>query len=141
MRYPRALLDRIVEHALADAPNECCGVVRTRDGVALEVHPLENREASPLRFDVDPLVVGKLADAFEDDGDELGVLYHSHTRSAPEPSQTDANFGALWPGVEWLIVGTAPDQLDDEGRPAVRSFLIGGDQAITEVPVEVDADG
>ncbi len=34
-------------------------------------------------------------------------IYHSHTRSEPYPSQTDVNFAAHWPGVEWLIVGLA----------------------------------
>ena len=69
-------------------------------------------------------------DEIESCGAELGVIYHSHTRSAPYPSQTDINFAAGWPGVEWLIVGTAGDE------PEVRSYLIdAGD--VTEVEVEV----
>ena len=36
--------------------------------------------------------------AIEDRGDELGAIYHSHTRSEPYPSQTDVNFAAHWPG-------------------------------------------
>ena len=49
----------------------------------------------------------RLLTEIEDRGDELGAIYHSHTRSAPYPSQTDVNFAAGWPGVEWLIVGLA----------------------------------
>ena len=38
MRIPRQLYDEIVAHALEDAPNECCGLVGTRDGEAVSLH-------------------------------------------------------------------------------------------------------
>lgn len=118
MRIAPDLMDQIVAHARRDAPNECCGVVVTRDGVAESVHALENLQASPLRFEVDGLQLNRILTAAEDDGADLGVIYHSHTRSAPAPSQTDITFAANWPGVEWLIVGLAGD------APEVRSWLI-----------------
>ena len=71
----------------------------------------------------------RLAD-FEEDG-RRGVIYHSHTRSKPYPSQTDVNFAGNWPGVEWLIVGLAGDE------PDVRNWRIADGQA-TEVEVRVD---
>jgi proteasome lid subunit RPN8/RPN11 len=37
VRIARALLDRIVDHARREFPNECCGFVATRDGSATEV--------------------------------------------------------------------------------------------------------
>ena len=40
----------------------------------------------------------ELHNAIEDDGWELGAIYHSHVRSPPYPSQTDVNFAANWPG-------------------------------------------
>ena len=105
-----------------------------RDGAAVAVHRLENVAASPFRFEVDGLALHRLLTEIEDAGDQLGAIYHSHTRSEPYPSQTDVNFAAHWPGVEWLIVGLA-------GGPEaiVRSYLIdGGD--VREVAVE-PADG
>ena len=39
----------------------------------------------------------------------------------PYPSQTDVNFAANWPGVEWIIVGLAAG-----AEPEVRSYLIDG---------------
>ncbi len=53
------------------------------------------------------MALHRLLTEIEDAGDELGAIYHSHTRSEPYPSQTDVNFAAHWPGVEWLIVGLA----------------------------------
>lgn len=133
MQIAPPLLERILAHARRDFPNECCGVVAVRDGVAEEVHELENVQASPFRFEVDGLEVMRVLDAIEDGGAQLGVLYHSHTRSEPYPSETDVNFAANWPGVEWLIVGLRKD-----GEPTVRSYRIDGG-VVTEVDVDVVA--
>ena len=132
MRITAELLQSVVDHAVADRPNECCGVIAVRDGAAVAVHPTENTAASPFRFEVDGLVLHRLLTAIEDGGDELGAIYHSHTRSDPVPSQTDVNFAAAWPGVEWLIVGLA-----NGGEPDVRSFLIDAEGTVEQVPVEI----
>jgi proteasome lid subunit RPN8/RPN11 len=90
---------------------------------------MENTAASPMRFEVDGMELHRLMTEIEDAGGQIGAIYHSHTRSAPAPSQTDINFAAGWPGVEWLIVGLA------NGEVEVRSWLIDGG-TVTEVPVE-----
>ena len=131
MVIARDLLERVIAHARRDAPNECCGLVATRDGRAVSVHEAENTAASPFRFEVDGMALYREMTAIEDGGAELGAIYHSHTRSEPYPSQTDVNFAVGWPGVEWLIVGLAGD-----GEPDVRSFRI-DDGRITEIALEV----
>ena len=134
MRLSTEQRDAVVDHARAEDPNECCGVVAVRDGTVVAVHRLENVAASPFRFEVDGLALHRLLTDIEDAGDQLGAIYHSHTRSEPYPSQTDVNFAAHWPGVEWLIVGLAGGH-----EAIVRSYLIdGGD--VREVAVE-PADG
>ena len=133
MLIASALLDELIEHALADAPNECCGVVAVEPGqppLAAEVHRASNTAASPLRFEVDPLELLRVIDAIEDAGRELGAIYHSHTRTAPYPSQTDINFAANWPGVEWIIIGVAA-----AAAPDVRSYLVDGG-VVTDVPLQ-----
>jgi proteasome lid subunit RPN8/RPN11 len=129
-----ALLQRIVSHAQRDFPNECCGVAAVRDGVVEAVHELENVQASPFRFEVDGLEVMRVLDEIESAGAEMGVLYHSHTRSEPYPSETDVNFAANWPGVEWLIFGVRKGG----GEPSTRSYLI-EDGRVREVDVSVVA--
>ena len=132
MKIARSLLDEVVEHAVRDAPNECCGLVVGRDGTATAVRALENLAASPFRFDIDGREL--IAFAFADDDDDgLTAIYHSHTRSAPYPSQTDVNFAAGWPGVEWLIVGIPKNRT---AEPEVRSYLI-DDGVIREIALEV----
>ena len=124
------LLQRIVAHARRDFPNECCGVIGFRDGRATSVYEAENVARSRLRFEVDAMEVLRTSQAIEAAGHELGAIYHSHTRSEPYPSQTDINFAASWPGVEWLIVGLSRD-----AEPLVRSFRI-DDGRVSEVELD-----
>jgi proteasome lid subunit RPN8/RPN11 len=124
------LIDRIIAHARRDFPDECCGMIAMRGGHVVSVHEAENTAHSPLRFEVDGLEVHRTIEAIEDAGGELGAIYHSHTRSDPYPSQTDINFAAGWPGVEWLIVGLRRDSPE----PDVRLFRI-DDGRVTELGI------
>src|SRR6188472_1694634 len=95
MRISRELLDDVIAHAREDAPNECCGMIASRDGEAVAVHRARNAAASPLRYEIDGMEQYELQTAIEDAGQELGAIYHSHTRSAPYPSQTDINLPSI----------------------------------------------
>ena len=139
MRISRALLDELIAHVREDPENEVCGVVAVEplpdeatpgSGRALAVHRARNVHASPLKFEIAPEELRKLWSACEEVG-ELGAIYHSHVRSEPYPSQTDVNFAANWPGVEWIIVGLAGGS-----EPRVRSYLIDGAGAVEEVKIE-----
>ena len=88
------------EHSRAEAPNEACGLVVLRDGVAERYEAGRNLAASPYRFelDVDPEVW-----FLEDDGYELAV-FHSHLSSPPRPSRADVENIGLWEGKPYLIL-------------------------------------
>jgi [CysO sulfur-carrier protein]-S-L-cysteine hydrolase len=113
-------LDEIVAHAREDAPNECCGLLAGRDGRSTRVFRRRNAAASPLKFEVDPLEVMRTLEAIDEEGLEVAALYHSHTRTAPYPSQTDVTFAEAWPGTPWVIVGLTGDE------PEVRTYRIDG---------------
>jgi [CysO sulfur-carrier protein]-S-L-cysteine hydrolase len=129
MRFSQALLDEMVAHAKADAPNECCGMVASRDGQAVTVYRAENAAASPLRYEIDGAEQYRIQMAIDDAGHDLGAIYHSHTRSAPYPSQTDINL-AFYPEALYVIVGLAGDE------PEVRAYEIRNGQ-VTEAELEV----
>ncbi len=130
MRIARQLVEEMVAHARADAPNECCGMVGSSDGRAVAVYRAVNAEASPLRFRIDPEEQLKLHNRIDEAGLELGAIYHSHTRTAPRPSQTDINFAKLWPGVLWIIVGLNGDEVDvqtwriDDGKVSGAELVV-----------------
>lgn len=122
---------RLIGHARAEAPNECCGLIAVEGDRVVEIHPLENLAASPMRFEVDGARLAPLLMEIEDSG-RRPAIYHSHTRSEPYPSQTDINFARFWPGTEWLIIGLAGPE------PELRSFMIEADGTVEEQPVTGD---
>jgi proteasome lid subunit RPN8/RPN11 len=129
MRISRELLDDLIAHARADAPNECVGMIASRDGEAVSVHRARNAAASPLRYEIDGMEQYEIQNAIEDAGLELGAIYHSHTRSDPLPSQTDINL-AFYPEALYVIVGLKADE------PDVRAWRI-VDGQVSEAQLEV----
>ena len=97
---PVALRRALEEHARAEAPNEACGVVLFRDGVAERYVPGRNAAASPYRFELD---VDPETWFLEDEGYELAV-FHSHLSSPPRPSRTDVENIGLWEKRPYLIL-------------------------------------
>jgi [CysO sulfur-carrier protein]-S-L-cysteine hydrolase len=136
MDISQELLEQILAHARAETPNECCGVVAVipasggKPAQATRVRTARNVHKSPKRFEIDGKDVARAIDEFDDAGWEIGAIYHSHTHTAPYPSQTDINFAAHWPGVEWIIVGLA-----DPAAPEIRSYLI-EEGAVREMALE-----
>jgi proteasome lid subunit RPN8/RPN11 len=100
----RAELER---HAAAESPNECCGLVAFRDGVAERYIPCRNAAASPYRFELD---APPEAWFLEDEGYELAV-FHSHLSSPPRPSRTDVENIGLWGGKPYLILSVRTNEL------------------------------
>jgi len=97
----------LVEHAEAEEPNEACGLVVLRDGVAERYVAARNGAASPYRFELeaDPEVW-----FLEDEGYELAV-FHSHVSSPPRPSRTDVENIGLWEGKPYLILTVRTGEL------------------------------
>ena len=129
MRIARSMLDQIIEQARAEAPDECCGMIASVDGEAVAVYPASNAAHSPLRYEIDGKDQIRIFDAMDEAGHDLGAIYHSHTRSDPEPSQTDINL-AFYPDALYLIVGVA-GEADD-----VRAWTI-RDGKVDQVELEV----
>ena len=131
MRLPRNLADEIVAHAIQDAPNECCGMVSGGDGAATEVFRARNEMESPLAYNVHPQDLFRITSEIEDRGEELLAIYHSHTKSAPEPSQTDINLAVNWPDPLYVICSIA-----DPDAPELRAWAI-RDGRVEEVELEI----
>jgi [CysO sulfur-carrier protein]-S-L-cysteine hydrolase len=104
---PPAIRAELAAHAREEAPNECCGVIVLKDGVAERYVRGRNALASPYRYEleIDPEVW-----FLEDEGYELAV-FHSHPETEPRPSRTDREHAGLWSGKPFLIYGLALDSL------------------------------
>ena len=106
-------------------------LIGSRDGVAVTVRRVRNIHASPLKFEMDGKELLEALDELESAGLEMGANYHSHTRSAPIPSQTDVNLAKWWPEPLWVIVGLENDE------PDVRAWRI-VDGAVSQAELEVE---
>ena len=114
---PAALRAELRAHAEAEAPNEACGIVVARDGIAERYVPGRNAAGSPYRFELE---VPPETWFLDDEGYELAV-FHSHLSSPPRPSRTDVENIGLWTGKPYLIYSLRLDELaaftiDEDGR-------------------------
>ncbi|MEJ7568233.1 MAG: Mov34/MPN/PAD-1 family protein [Gaiellaceae bacterium] len=123
MVIPREVRVELQTHAQAEAPNEACGLVVLRDGVAERYIAGRNAAESPYRFELE---VPPETWFLEDDGYELAV-FHSHPSSPPRPSRTDVENIGLWTGRPYLIYSL---HLDD-----LAAFTIGKDGRIEPLDV------
>lgn len=134
LRLSRLVAHQIAEHALAEDPNECCGILAGTDGTVKHAYRITNTARSPFRYLMDPQ---QFLDADKDsEAREWKFLafYHSHTHSEAYPSQTDVRM-ALESG--WLDVHYVLVSLADNAKPVLRAFHISDDGRITEDSLEV----
>jgi proteasome lid subunit RPN8/RPN11 len=130
MKISRQLIDEVIAHAREDMPNECCGMIGGADGEARKVVRVANAAASPLRYEMDPQGQFDALKEIEMDG-ELLAIYHSHTKSAAYPSQTDVNQAQNWPEPIYIIISLA-----DADNPDVQAFHL-ADLKIADAELEI----
>ena len=140
---PASIREAIVAHALADDPNEACGLVigdrpAAERGVALRYEPAHNKAASPYRYEIDPDDLYPLTVAADDADETFWAIVHSHTHTPAVPSPTDVGL-AFYPDALYILVSLAPDQADPAlGGPGVRAWRI-VDGAVHEVAIVAEA--
>jgi len=84
-----AVLDAIVRHAQEAAPNECCGLLIGNEEWIEEAVRTRNAKESPSTYQVDPADHFALIRRTRAQQRQIIGAYHSHTRSAAEPSPRD----------------------------------------------------
>jgi proteasome lid subunit RPN8/RPN11 len=132
MRLPKQYVDEMVAHAIEDAPNECCGIIAGKDGIATKLFRAKNSEASPYRYNVDPNDLFRIFRECEANDWSFFAIYHSHTASEAYPSPTDVRLAKNWPDAYYILVS-----LKDRDKPVVRAFRI-EDGTVTEDAIEAE---
>lgn len=132
----RAHVDAIIAHARLDHPDEACGVIVGPEGGdhAERLVPMTNVDRSPTFFRFDPVEQLRLYQEMDAAGEEIVVVYHSHTATEAYPSRTDVSL-ATEPQAHYVLVSTA-ESADAEGPVSMRSFRI-IDGTVTEEDLEV----
>ena len=150
LRVPRPLLQQLLAQAVAELPNECCGLLAgivegasdsgsapadrpLRFGRAMRRYPLVNAAASPTEYLSDAQSLLAAHKDMRRLGLEILAVYHSHPTSEPVPSRTDLARNYYEDAVH-LIVSL------QTGTPTVRGWWLAGNQ-FREVDWEVIEEG
>lgn len=139
LQLPKTMVDEMIAHATEDLPNECCGIIAGKDGVATRFYRTKNAEASPFRYNIDPRDILRIEREIDDNDWQVLVIYHSHVASDAYPSPTDVRLSQwqgtdpptdLYPGAYYVLVS-----LKDAANPIVRAFQIHAGE-VREEPLE-----
>ncbi len=114
----RAVVEAMVAHARAEAPNECCGLLVASQGRIDECVPARNVFTSPTRYRIDPAQHFAVLRRLRGTARAVVGAYHSHVRTAARPSPRDIA-EAHDPDLLYVIVS-----LQDADHPDVRGYRI-----------------
>ena len=127
----QAAIDTIMAHAQSEHPRECCGLLVGTAQAILKAVPVENVAVDPFRrYEIAPdAYLAELKRCREQGGAVVGG-YHSHPRSAPEPSPTDLETAFA----EFIFVIAGPPATGE--GVAVRAYVLREEQ-LAEVTLTV----
>ena len=132
-RISTDLADEMVAHCRAERPNEGCGLLGATNGEVVKVFRMTNASSSPVRYSLDPQQQFAVYKKLDEEGWDLGGVFHSHTHTEAYPSPTDIRLATE--DVPYVIVSLA------EEAPSIRAFRIikarpfDQDGDVQEVPV------
>jgi proteasome lid subunit RPN8/RPN11 len=131
VRIRRTVFSSLVAQARKNPDVEICGLLSGRNGEILEIFPTTNAAEKPaVSYEIGPRELFSSMRNLRRGKLELLGIYHSHPRSANEPSPTDISM-AFYPDVAYFIASPR----EDAEKP-VRAFTI-RDGAANELEVEI----
>ncbi len=135
LQIPRALADEMIEHCRAGFPNEACGLLAAADGGIVKVFRMSNAAGSPVRYALDAKEQFAVYRTLDDNGWDLGGVFHSHTHTEAEPSPTDIRLAHE--DVPFVIVSLAAEPADIRAWRIVKESWDAEDGEVWEMPVEI----
>ncbi len=128
LQLPVEMRDEIIEHARAEVPRECCGVIEGRDGTLAALHRLTNVYEGVDFYEPEARELYRLLMDLDERKSDVAVIYHSHPVSVAYPSARDVEL-AGWPDSIYVICS-----LEHPETPVLRAFRI-VDEQITELAI------
>jgi proteasome lid subunit RPN8/RPN11 len=112
----RPIAQEMIAHCEDGRPHEACGILGARGGAVVRVFRMTNAAHSPLRYSLDPKEQLLVYRTLDEEGLELGGVFHSHTHTDAYPSPTDIRLASE--AVPYLIVSLAAEP------PVIRAYRI-----------------
>ena len=133
---PVSVLRRIVAHAVAEYPVECCGLLVGHGDRVQGAEAVRNLCAGERydRFELDPVEHVRVWEAARAAGEEVVGCYHSHPDGQPRPSTIDRRLARRFGGpFGYLVVA-----IGDEENSGLYAGMIREDGEIVRVALELE---
>jgi|TARA_B110000263_G_scaffold220223_1_gene207941 proteasome lid subunit RPN8/RPN11 len=133
---PRSIISKLIEHALLEDPNECCGLLIGKENKVTNIQNCQNIHPSPItRYTIEPKDLMKAENFSDKNNMEILAIYHSHTHSQAYPSTTDIEnaIESMWTNPYYILVS-----LVEKTRPVIRAYKISDDKNVEEVIIDHD---
>lgn len=122
-QLPPEVLGALFEHATAEAPRECCGLLIYSDDLD-GWHYLPARNLAPAEDQRDAFVLDPDAWTSADYCGEVRAIVHSHPNASANPSQADRR-RCEESGLPWIIVGWPSQHLVELAPSGWQAPLVG----------------
>jgi proteasome lid subunit RPN8/RPN11 len=116
---------RLVAHARAAAPRECCGFLVGSGSRVEEFVPTANVDPDPSRYRIDPASHIELNRRLRGSARSILGVYHSHPRGGDAPSPSDVAEASYRDFVHVIV------SLEDAEKPTIRAYRIAEGIAIS----------
>ena len=129
VRIPKTIFQEMVDHALREAPLECCGILAGKGRTVRRMYVTRNADGSRTSYLMPPEEQLEVFREMEKEGLDMVAIYHSHPHTIPFPSESDVRL-AFYPDVAYIIISLK------DGGTSVKGFRIGR-EAIYIEPIRV----
>ena len=134
-RISSELAEEMVQHCIEGRPNEACGMIGAKAGETVKVFRMANADRSPVRYSLEPSEQLSVYNALDEQGWDLGGVFHSHTHTEAYPSPTDVRLASE--EVPYVIVSLATEPAEIRAFRIIKTEWGSEDGEIIEIPVTI----
>lgn len=118
LKIPSNISSAMLEHAKADFPFECCGLLAGKGDEVSHIYRMSNTDKSKVTYLMEPAEQMRVFKEMRSLELELKAIYHSHPNHPAWPSRTDIEL-AYYPEAVYIIMS-----INDSRETEVGSFRI-----------------
>lgn len=134
-RISSELAEEMVQHCIEGRPNEACGMLASKAGETVRVFKMANASASPVRYSLEPSEQLAVYNMLDEQGWDLGGVFHSHTHTEAYPSPTDVRLASE--DAPYVIVSLATEPAEIRAFLIVKSEFGAEEGEIQEIPATI----
>lgn len=134
-RISSGLAEKMVQHCNEARPNEACGMLAAKAGEIVRVFRMANASRSPVRYSLEPSEQLAVYNLLDEQGWDLGGVFHSHTHTEAYPSPTDVRLASE--DAPYVIVALATEPAEIRAFSIVKREFGAEEGEVQEIPVTI----